>query len=53
MGRLLHVGVSIVDMLRQSSMGALVSISFLSNEALGIGTSFVQLGNISVKPSVV
>ena len=39
-------------MLGESSRVAIISTSFVSNEALGIGKSGVQLGSISIKSSV-
>ena len=46
------VGVSIVDMLGEPSRVALITTSFGSIEALGIGISGVQLGSISIKSCV-
>ena len=48
----MQVGVSIVDMLGESSRVALITTSFGSIEALGIGMSGVQLKSISMKSSV-
>ena len=45
-------GVSIVDMLGDSSRVALISTSFGSIKALGIGISGVQLESILVRSSV-
>ena len=44
----MQVGVSIVDMLGEPSRVALITTSFGSIEALGIGISGVQLGSISI-----
>ena len=52
LGRLLQVGVSIVNILGDSSRVALISTLFGSIKALGIGISGVQLGSISVRSSV-
>ena len=49
---MLQVGVSIVNILGDSSRVALISTLFGSIKALGIGISGVQLGSISVKSSV-
>ena len=52
LGRLLQVGVSIVNILGDSSRVALISTLFGSIKALGIGISGEQLGSISVRSSV-